>query len=68
MPIEFHRDGPCVLPEGWVWARLGDVCQINQQPSFDGLPDEFEIPFLPMAAVGNGTRGVFSAPARIRGA
>jgi Co/Zn/Cd efflux system component len=27
MAIEFHRDGPWELPEGWVWARLGDVCQ-----------------------------------------
>src|SRR5262249_33985704 len=25
MPIKFHRDGPWELPEGWVWARLGDV-------------------------------------------
>jgi type I restriction enzyme S subunit len=25
MAIEFHRDGPWDLPEGWVWARLGDV-------------------------------------------
>ncbi len=25
MPIEFHRDGPWELPEGWVWARLGDI-------------------------------------------
>jgi type I restriction enzyme S subunit len=23
VPIEFHRDGPWDLPEGWVWARLG---------------------------------------------
>ena len=27
MTVEFHRDGPWELPEGWVWARLGDVCQ-----------------------------------------
>ena len=26
MSIEFHRDGPWELPEGWVWARLGDLC------------------------------------------
>jgi type I restriction enzyme, S subunit len=25
MPIEFHRDGPWELPDGWVWARLGDL-------------------------------------------
>ncbi len=27
MPIESHRDGLWELPEGWVWARLGDVCK-----------------------------------------
>jgi type I restriction enzyme S subunit len=26
MPIEFRRDGLWELPEGWVWARLADVC------------------------------------------
>lgn len=26
MAIEYHRDGPWNLPEGWVWARLGDLC------------------------------------------
>lgn len=25
MPIELHRDGPWNLPEGWVWARLGQL-------------------------------------------
>jgi type I restriction enzyme S subunit len=25
MPIEFHRDGPWDVPEGWVWARLCDL-------------------------------------------
>lgn len=25
MPIEFHRNGPWDLPEGWVWARLGQL-------------------------------------------
>jgi type I restriction enzyme S subunit len=23
--IEFHRDGPWDLPDGWVWARLGEL-------------------------------------------
>jgi type I restriction enzyme S subunit len=51
MPIEFRRDGSWELPAGWVWARLGDVCQINQPPSFDNLRDDLEIPFVPMSAV-----------------
>ena len=25
MPIEFHRDGPWDVPEGWVWAQLAAV-------------------------------------------
>jgi type I restriction enzyme S subunit len=25
MAIEFHRDGPWKLPEGWVWAQLGEL-------------------------------------------
>ena len=25
MSIEFHREGPWILPDGWVWVRLGDV-------------------------------------------
>jgi type I restriction enzyme S subunit len=27
MAIEFHRDGPWESREGWVWARLEDVCK-----------------------------------------
>jgi type I restriction enzyme, S subunit len=55
VPIEFHRDGPWELPEGWVWAKLDDVCQINRSPSFDDLPSDLEIPFVPMAAVSEET-------------
>jgi type I restriction enzyme S subunit len=56
--IEFHRDGPWELPEGWVWARLGDVCRINEPVSFDELPDDQKIPFIPMAAVSEETGAV----------
>lgn len=55
MPIEYCRDGPWALPEGWVWARLGSVCQVNEPTSFDELPDDLEIPFVPMAAVAEET-------------
>lgn len=51
MAIEFHRDGPWELPEGWVWARLGGLCKVNQPPSFAELDADLEIPFVPMAAV-----------------
>ncbi|MBV8751777.1 MAG: restriction endonuclease subunit S [Hyphomicrobiales bacterium] len=36
MPIEFHRDGPWELPEGWVWARAGDVLPLEYGK---GLPE-----------------------------
>jgi type I restriction enzyme, S subunit len=55
MPIEFHREGPWDLPEGWVWARLGDVAQVNPSTPFADLPAELEIPFLPMAAMAEET-------------
>lgn len=55
MAIEFRRDGPWRLPQGWVWARLGDVCEINPSTPFDYLPDALELPFVRMAAVGEGT-------------
>jgi type I restriction enzyme S subunit len=55
VPIEFYCDGPWELPEGWVWARLGDVCQINEPVSFDNLPDDLQIPFIPMTAVAEET-------------
>ena len=28
MPIEFHRDGPWELPDGWVWARARDFAHV----------------------------------------
>lgn len=49
--IEFRRGGPWEVPEGWVWARLGDVAEVNPNTSFDDLPDDIEIPFIPMAAM-----------------
>ncbi|MCC6888442.1 MAG: hypothetical protein IT536_07920 [Hyphomicrobiales bacterium] len=55
MSIEFHRDGPWGVPEGWVWARLGNVAQVNPHTPFDDLPSELEIPFLPMAAMAEET-------------
>jgi type I restriction enzyme, S subunit len=36
MPIKFHRDGPWDIPEGWVWARAGDVLPIEYGK---GLPE-----------------------------
>lgn len=31
MPIEFHREGPWEVPDGWVWARLGDLVSLRRE-------------------------------------
>ena len=36
MAIEFRRDGPWELPEGWVWTRAGDVLPLEYGK---GLPE-----------------------------
>jgi type I restriction enzyme S subunit len=43
------------LPEGWAWAALGDVAQLNQRPNVNGLPDDTPVSFVPMAALEAGT-------------
>jgi type I restriction enzyme S subunit len=53
MPIEFHRDGPWELPEGWVWARAGDILPLEYGK---GLPERVrdssgEIPVYGSAGV-----------------
>ena len=39
------------LPEGWVWAPLGDVCTINPRHERAFLADDQPVSFVPMAAV-----------------
>ena len=36
MTIDFGRDGPWEIPEGWVWAKAGDVLPIEYGK---GLPE-----------------------------
>ncbi|RKS10268.1 type I restriction enzyme S subunit [Nocardiopsis sp. Huas11] len=39
------------LPEGWVWAKIGDVCEVNPR-RFDEPPEEDDLlSFVPMASV-----------------
>lgn len=46
MGIEFHRDGPWELPEGWAWARLGDLVEVRREKAH---PDpESRLPFVGM--------------------
>ncbi len=43
---------PRKLPEGWRWARLGEVCSINPPtPSLRNLDESQPTTFVPMAAL-----------------
>ncbi|MFE7781778.1 restriction endonuclease subunit S [Streptomyces nigrescens] len=53
------------LPDGWAWARLGDLCHVNPR-GFDEAPgDEDLISQVPMAAVEAET-GRMDASAHVR--
>ncbi len=46
----FYQSGE-LLPDGWRWAKLGEVCEINpRRPSID-RSDETPTTFVPMEAV-----------------
>ena len=47
-PIE---EVPFEIPEGWVWCRLGEVCDINPKNKLD---DELEVSFIPMPLISDG--------------
>ena len=40
-----------MLPLGWEWATLSDVCEINPKTDTDHLPPNAGLTFVPMAAV-----------------
>lgn len=42
---------PWVLPEGWLWKAIQAVAPVNPKRTFEGLFEEAEIAFVPMAAV-----------------
>ncbi|WP_454997778.1 restriction endonuclease subunit S [Capnocytophaga granulosa] len=42
---------PFELPEGWVWCRLGEICEINPKNKLD---DELEVAFIPMPFISDG--------------
>jgi len=39
------------LPDGWVWARLGGISEVNPKFNREGFPDDTEVTFLPMRCV-----------------
>ena len=47
-PIE---EVPFEIPEGWVWCRLGEICEINPKNKLD---DELEVAFIPMPFISDG--------------
>jgi type I restriction enzyme S subunit len=71
MAIEFYRDGPWELPEGWAWARLRDMCKepgrIDPARQLQG-----EFGYIDLSAIENGNVAhaqnllVSKAPSRAR--
>jgi type I restriction enzyme S subunit len=50
------------LPDGWMWATLGEVTQINgRDVAIRDLPDDLPVTFLPMAAV-DAEKGIIAQP------
>jgi len=47
-PIE---EVPFEIPKGWVWCRLGEICEINPKNKLD---DELEVAFIPMPFISDG--------------
>lgn len=39
------------LPDGWEWARIGGIAEINVKPNSDHLADDTKVSFLPMRCV-----------------
>lgn len=64
MPIEFHRDGPWDLPEGWVWVGLRHLVILRGEKASPDRNSPF--PFIGMDDVPSNslrieTRGAFKA-------
>ena len=48
----FHyRNVPFDVPEGWVWTRLGEVCEVNPKSNLD---DDVTVSFIPMTLISDG--------------
>lgn len=44
-------DGLREMPSGWTYTQIGAVAPVNPSTTFEGLEDEAEVVFVPMAAV-----------------
>ena len=53
------------LPDGWRWAKLGEICAINpRRPKDLGLSPADEVTFVPMAAVDESAAAIASPQVR----
>lgn len=50
--MSLERGAPRMLPAGWRWVKLGEVCELNPtRPSNLGRDDAAPTTFVPMTAV-----------------
>ena len=49
---------PFEIPEGWVWCRLGEICEINPKNKLD---DELDVSFIPMSLISEGFSNVHTS-------
>ncbi len=52
------------LPQGWVWAPLGEVCAINPRHEKGTARDDTPVSFVPMAAVDHQSGAIAGGGAR----
>jgi type I restriction enzyme, S subunit len=48
---EYPKCSPSPLPDGWRWAKLGDVCEINPRRTDITRSDSEATSFIPMEAI-----------------
>lgn len=58
------QDGPWELPEGWCWAPLACVAEVNPKTDFASAEAHTPIPFIPMAAVSEETGAIDTSTRR----
>jgi type I restriction enzyme S subunit len=57
-----HHFDTSNIPDGWVWATIGAITQLNPpKPAQDELPPDGQVSFVPMTAVDAKT-GTFEKP------
>ena len=52
LPVITEDEIPFDIPENWMWARLGDIFQVNPRNHVEN--DNIDVSFLPMASIDEG--------------